>query len=417
MDEKQMQLYAITDQRWLNGQTLAQQVEKVLENGATFLQLRDKTATHAERVAQAVLLKQVAAKYQVPFVVNDDVLAAKEAGADGVHIGQGDLDYAQARKILGPDKIIGVTARTVEEAVRAEQLGADYIGVGAVFHTGTKADATGLSRETLLAITDRVDLPVVAVGGIGYDNMDALKDTGVSGVAVVSAIFAQPVVAAATRRLSEKAQTIFNYRARNLIFDIDGTLLDSMPYWRRLAREYALGKNATLPADFDARTYSMDFDECCIYFRDELGIRMAPSAMKQEVLALIDRHYRKDIPMKSGMRRLLAREHKNGSRICLFTASDRSCVASALSRLGVLPYIENIYTVYDLGLSKRDAASYRKVCSLMGFDPAKTEVYEDVLHGVCAAKEAGCRVTAVYDADSAAHWEQICSVADHTIRL
>lgn len=124
----------------------------------------------------------------MPFVVNDDIWAAKEAGADGVHIGQSDMDYEQARKILGPDKIIGMTAKTVEQAVQAEKLGADYIGVGAVFHTTTKQDAKDMSRETLAAITKSVSIPIVAIGGITYDNMDSLKDTGVAGVSVISAI-------------------------------------------------------------------------------------------------------------------------------------------------------------------------------------------------------------------------------------
>lgn len=126
-------------------------VEQVLKNGATFLQLREKNATHEQRVEEAKKIKQIAAKYHVPFVVNDDIWAAKEAGADGVHIGQSDMDYEQARKILGPDKIIGMTAKTVEQAVQAEKLGADYIGVGAVFHTTTKQDAKDMSRETLAA--------------------------------------------------------------------------------------------------------------------------------------------------------------------------------------------------------------------------------------------------------------------------
>ena len=182
---KDMELYAITDNRWLNGRKLSEVVEDILNNGATFLQLRDKEATHEELVAEAKELKVIAAKYKVPFVVNDDVLAAKEADADGVHIGQSDTAYEEARKILGPDKIIGMTAKTVEQAQMAEKLGADYIGTGAVFHTSTKTDAKDMKLKTLVTVADSVDMPVVAIGGITYDNMDKVKDTGVSGIAVV----------------------------------------------------------------------------------------------------------------------------------------------------------------------------------------------------------------------------------------
>ena len=161
-----LRLYAITDRQWLGGKDFYMVVEQVLKNGATFLQLREKNATHEQRVEEAKKIKQIAAKYHVPFVVNDDIWAAKEAGADGVHIGQSDMDYEQARKILGPDKIIGMTAKTVEQAVQAEKLGADYIGVGAVFHTTTKQDAKDMSRETLAAITKSVSIPIVQSAGL-----------------------------------------------------------------------------------------------------------------------------------------------------------------------------------------------------------------------------------------------------------
>ena len=220
-----LRLYAITDRQWLGGKDFYMVVEQVLKNGATFLQLREKNTTHEQRVEEAKKIKQIAAKYHVPFVVNDDIWAAKEAGADGVHIGQSDMDYEQARKILGPDKIIGMTAKTVEQAVQAEKLGADYIGVGAVFHTTTKQDAKDMSRETLAAITKSVSIPIVAIGGITYDNMDSLKDTGVAGVSVISAIFAKEDEGAAAAALRKKADTLFG-AARSLIFDMDGTLLD-----------------------------------------------------------------------------------------------------------------------------------------------------------------------------------------------
>lgn len=415
--DKDMRLYAITDNQWLGTHSLAEQVEAVLANGATFLQLRDKQADHAALTAQAIVLKKIASKYGVPFVVNDDVWAAKEADADGVHIGQNDTDYEQARKILGDNKIIGMTAKTVEQAVRAEQMGADYIGVGAVFHTTTKADAKDMSKETLLAITEQVHIPVVAIGGIGYDNADYLRYTGVSGIAVVSAIFAQPDAGAAAKRLSDKTKTLFNYAPHNIIFDMDGTLLDSMPYWHRLGREYVLSKGIAVPPDFDKVIYSMDLNECSAYFHDELGINEEPGKIKQTVLDIIRRHYDQDIPMKPGMKRLVTREYRNQSRMCIFTSSEKSCVTGAMKRLGLLDYFEQIYTSYDINISKRSPESYLTICKMMGFEPEKTIVYEDVCHGVKAAKAAGCYVTAVYDEDSAGQWEEISSIADDTIHL
>ena len=150
---KSMLLYAITDRGWLKeGETLEGVVEDVLKSGATFLQLREKIQGHEEIVEMAKKLQALCKKYKVPFVVNDDIMAAKEMDADGVHIGQSDMEYTKAREILGPDKIIGVSAGNLQEAKEAERVGADYIGVGAVFHTDTKKDATSLTMDQLKEI-------------------------------------------------------------------------------------------------------------------------------------------------------------------------------------------------------------------------------------------------------------------------
>lgn len=203
-----MKLYAITDRRWCKGEQLVERVEQALKAGATFLQLRDKEVTHEERVNMAKRLKTVALKYNVPLVVNDDVLAAVEADVDGVHIGQSDMDYEEARKLLGPNKIIGMTTKTVEQALKAQELGADYVGAGAVFSTSTKTDTMPMSKETLIAITEAVSIPVVAIGGITYDNVEQLEGTGVSGVAVVSAVFGAVDVSDATEKLRGKVDKV-----------------------------------------------------------------------------------------------------------------------------------------------------------------------------------------------------------------
>ena len=196
-----MRLYAVTDRSWLGGRTLPEVTEAVLANGATFLQVREKGLTHAAFLAEAEVLKEQAARHQVPFVVNDSVEVALECGADGVHVGQSDIQGRDIRAMIGPDKILGISANTVETAVAAQRAGADYIGVGAVFGTTTKKDAKTLSVADLRAICDAVDIPVVAIGGISAGNILSLKGSGVDGVAVVSALFAQPDPGAAAARL------------------------------------------------------------------------------------------------------------------------------------------------------------------------------------------------------------------------
>ena len=200
-DKKDLLLYAVTDRTWLGEETLYQQVEKTLKGGATFIQLREKHLDDASFLEEAVELKALCHRYHVPFVINDNVEIALRMDADGVHVGQSDMEAGNVREKLGPDKIIGVSAQTVEQAVLAEQRGADYLGVGAVFPTGSKDDADDVSHETLKAICEAVSIPVIAIGGISRNNVMELAGSGICGIAVISAIFAQPDIEAATKEL------------------------------------------------------------------------------------------------------------------------------------------------------------------------------------------------------------------------
>ena len=199
---KAMLLYAVTDQMWLKeGETLGDVVESVLQNGATFLQIREKDLAQDAFEAEAERLKTLCAQHGVPFVVNDSVEIAMQCDADGVHVGQSDIKGRDIRAMIGPDKILGISAGTVAEAVAAEMAGADYIGVGAVFATSTKKNARNLSVEQLKEISDSVSIPVVAIGGINASNITELCGSGVDGVAVVSAIFAAKYPGEATANL------------------------------------------------------------------------------------------------------------------------------------------------------------------------------------------------------------------------
>ncbi|HWP52032.1 MAG TPA: thiamine phosphate synthase [Clostridia bacterium] len=206
-----MLLYAVTDRAWLNGEPLESAVEKVLKAGATFLQLREKDLIDELFLAEAKKIKPIAQKYKVPFVVNDNIEVALKCGADGVHVGQSDIVNKNVRALVGPDMILGISANTVETARRAEQSGADYIGVGAVFGTATKKDAQAISVECLREICQAVSIPVVAIGGINENNMLQLAGSGIDGVAIISAIFAKPDVAAATRELRTLSEKVVKF--------------------------------------------------------------------------------------------------------------------------------------------------------------------------------------------------------------
>ena len=195
--KKDLLLYAVTDRGWLNGDTLYHQVEQAIQGGVTFVQLREKELDEDQFLEEAKEIQGLCRKYHVPFVINDNVKIAAQIDADGVHVGQSDMAAGDVRKKLGPDKIIGVSAQTVEQALLAQKMGADYLGVGAVFHTGSKADADDVSHDTLRAICEAVDIPVIAIGGIGTQNVMQLSGSGICGIAVISALFAQPDIKAA----------------------------------------------------------------------------------------------------------------------------------------------------------------------------------------------------------------------------
>ncbi len=201
LERKMLTLYAVTDRSWLKNETLYQQVKKALEGGVTMVQLREKNLSTEDFEKEARALLPLCHAYHAPLIINDDVELAKRTGADGVHIGQSDMEIKKAREILGSGKIIGVTAKTVGQAKAAEAAGADYLGSGAVFGSSTKKDAIPLDHELLQEICESVQIPVVAIGGITAENAMLLKGRGIAGIAVVSGIFACDDIGQAAEQL------------------------------------------------------------------------------------------------------------------------------------------------------------------------------------------------------------------------
>ena len=207
-DKNRLRLYAVTDRSWLRGQPLEQQVEAALQGGVTCVQLREKQLDREEFIHLGRRMAELCRRYGVPLLINDDLEVALACGADGVHVGQDDLPVEEVRRRVGDKLIVGVSAHNPEEARRAYEGGADYLGVGAVFGSTTKTNVTALSHETLRAICDAVPIPVVAIGGITRDNLPRLAGTGVAGVAVVSGIFAADDITAASRELRALSDTM-----------------------------------------------------------------------------------------------------------------------------------------------------------------------------------------------------------------
>ena len=205
---EQLKLYAITDRSWLAGETLMEQVEKALKGGATMIQLREKHLDEAAFLQEAEAMLELCHRYHVPLIINDRVELAKKVGADGVHVGQSDMQLARAREILGEEAIIGVTAKTVAQAKAAEAGGATYLGSGAVFGTSTKTDAKAMTLDLFQEICESVSIPVVAIGGIQEHNIEELAGRKMTGFAIISGIFASDDIEAQTKLLLQKANQL-----------------------------------------------------------------------------------------------------------------------------------------------------------------------------------------------------------------
>ena len=208
MNKDALSLYGITDRYWLNGRPLIQDVQLALEGGVTMIQLREKNLDEESFYREAIEIKELCKKFHVPFIINDNVELAKKVDADGIHVGQNDMAAQDVRAIIGPDKILGVSTQTVEEALLAQKMGADYLGVGAVFPTGSKDDCWVLSHDLCREICSAVTIPVVAIGGINLGNISKLSGLGFSGISLISAIFGQSDIKSAAMKLKEEVSKI-----------------------------------------------------------------------------------------------------------------------------------------------------------------------------------------------------------------
>ncbi len=209
VNKEDLLLYAVTDRSWLGDSTLIKQVKDAIKGGTTFIQLREKDLNYDQFLNEAYEIKELCKTEGIPFIINDNVKLAIEVNADGVHIGQDDMSARQARKLIGNDKILGVSAQTVSQAIKAQNDGADYLGVGAIHPTDSKSDADVVGLEELSNICSAVDIPVVAIGGINKNNLQELEGTGIAGISVISAIFAAEDIKQASQELKIKCEKLF----------------------------------------------------------------------------------------------------------------------------------------------------------------------------------------------------------------
>ena len=418
-DRKKFRLYAVTDSRQLHGRSLPQAVEEVIKGGATMIQLREKDAKDSRLLKLAGDVLSVTDRYAVPLIINDRPDIALQCGAAGVHIGQQDGSVRQIRRMIGEEKILGVSAHTKEEAVRAEQDGADYLGVGAVFPTSTKQNTVSLSPETLREICRAEKIPVVAIGGIRADNIGSLCGTGIDGAAVVSALFASENPKKAAEQLTASLNAagigeVFSLSSRSVsgaIFDVDGTILDSMEMWRTTGSRFLRKCGVTPPPDIDRLMFQITLEEGASLFGEKFGIEGTPEEIKARVLQMVRDAYRYRLSCKPGVVDVIRELYSAGIPLCVATATDRELILPAFERLGLLPFFREIFTCGELGVSKRSPDIYLQAAERLGTPPEKTLVFEDVLHAVRSAASVGFPVVAIYDKNAEPEKETIRTIA------
>lgn len=389
-------VYAITDRQWLQGQTLDQAVEAAIRGGATCIQLREKHLLDDDKAALARKVQSVCRAFHVPFIINDDVILAKNCGADGVHLGQGDLNLAEARRFLGPDVIIGVTAKTLHQALEAQRHGASYLGSGAVFPTSSKADATPLEHSTLKAICANVNIPVVAIGGITTDNLSQLAGLGVAGIAGISMFFAHPNVETATRKVAAAVREMLQQPAsavKAALFDLDGTLLDTLDTWFQLVDDFLARHHLTPPDDLLQQLTGIELWEAANIFHDTLIPQLTPQAILQEWIDYLHDTYFQRAPLLPNAKQLVQQALDDGFIPAITTSTDRDCAIAALERTGLLPYFQHrIFTAAELHLPKREPDFYWSVIGKLGATIQNSRLYDDSQHCLVAARAAGLQV-------------------------
>ncbi len=424
-DKDDLLLYAITDRSWLGDETLADQVEKALKGGATFLQLREKALETESVLKEAKEIKELCRKYRVPFIVNDNVDVAIASGADGVHVGQKDMEAGDVRRIIGEDKILGVSAQTVEQAVLAEKMGADYLGVGTVFSTDSKDDADDVSHDTLKAICGAVRIPVVAIGGIARENVAELAGTGICGISVISAIFAQPDIAGSTAELKKLTEKMVNERGcagmiakesnemiAGAIFDLDGTVLDSMKVWEDAPELYLESLGIKAEPGLGKTLFPMSMAEGAEFLKEHYCPDKDADAIIKGVNRIVRDFYFEQVRLKEGVGQFLKDLKQAGIKITAATTSDREFVEKALERLDILDCFDRIFTCTEIGAGKSQPDIFLAAAEYMETVPGSTWVFEDSLYAIKTAKKAGFRTVGVYDESAGEDQEEIRSLAD-----
>ena len=410
-------LYAVTDRYWLNGRKLKDDVEKAILGGATMIQLREKNLSTEDFIKEALEIKEVCKKYDIPFIINDSLEVFLAVDADGIHVGQNDLSADIVRKKIGPNKILGVSAETVSEALLAEKMGADYLGVGTIFSTSTKLDAINVTKEELARISYSVNIPVVAIGGITLDNIKELKNTMISGISVVSAIFKEEDIVNATSNLLKEVNKLFfnpdDYKL--FIVDYDGTLLNSLSMWEDIASRYVKSKGIEPELDLDKIVKLQTNDETALYLSKKYFNNINPNDLILDIDSFIEKEYLK-IKINKGALELL-NNIKDKGKVVLFTATSKSLIEKSLKINDIENIFEKLYTSTNFNYTKTDGTGFIKLLENEKIKLEDAIVIEDSTHAICGAKNKGFKVLTIATYKNILDIDKLLIYSDYMIKM
>lgn len=419
MKAQDLLLYAITDCAHYTGQALIDRTKGLLDGGITMLQFRDKTRGREAARPDAEALLALCRAYRVPFIVNDDVELAREIGADGVHLGQDDAALRLARIKLGPDKIIGISAHNLAEAREAQAGGASYLGCGAIFPSQSK-DAACLAPGVLKEITDTIDLPVVAIGGITGDNLGQLTGLGCDGAAVISALYGAEDPLAATKALRVQAEAVFGpygaSKPQALIIPLDRVLCDTHAAWAALAETYLTGVGKAAGPDLAAILRQRTLAASAAYIKHNYSVPDGISQILYEFDYDLEDYYRHQARLQPGAKVFL--DQCQAASIPVIALSDASSNLAGLlaDRTNCADALAGIISTADGHLDRTEPAFYQQGLADIEADPDRVWVVEDHIDGLRTAHRAGFTTIAIPAEGQDAHeWSRLQAEADQVV--
>lgn len=408
-------IYYVTDEELLHpSYDLYKSVEDAIIGGATMIQLREKNTTTREFIEKAKKIKDICSKYEVPLIINDRVDVALAIDADGVHLGQDDMDISCARKILGQDKIIGISASNLQEAQIAEKGGATYIGVGAMYSTNTKIDADMTTMEELKIIRKEVKIPIVVIGGINQKTIPDFKDTDIDGLAIVSAIASSDNQVETTKSL--KKQFYANNKVKGVILDIDLTMLETEELWDRVL-DMIMGKYGFSCNEEDINfIWNNSFEVVSKYLSDKFNLNITEDNLLQDIHNFsVEEYASSNIKLKKGLDKFLKSMRDENIKLAVCTSLSEKQYTAVLKNTGLIDKIGFVFSATDEGFDKGDYRVYEIVSSKLGIHPRNIIAFDDELRAIRAAKRAGMRTSLMKNSKNNTEDSYILSMIDYCV--